>query len=88
MDAILKIFKWSISPDTLFFESLAKKSLTLMDNLFRRVDKYVILEDDNCPSSNGQNQSRLIRPGDTENDDALTIKSMDIPWSSARTCTT
>ena len=46
MDAILKIFKWSISPDTLLFESLAKKSLTLMDNLFKRVDKYVILEDD------------------------------------------
>ena len=46
MDAILKIFKWSISPDTLFFESLAKKSLTLMDNLFRQVDKYVILKDD------------------------------------------
>ncbi|RVW61066.1 hypothetical protein CK203_045809 [Vitis vinifera] len=35
-----------------------------------------------------QNQSRLIRPRETGNDDALTIKSMDIPRSSARTYTT
>ncbi|KAL6345671.1 hypothetical protein AAG906_017407 [Vitis piasezkii] len=48
-----------------------------------------------CPSSlctmvqfDDQNQSRLIRPRETENDDALTIKSMDIPRSSARTYTT
>nr|CAN84140.1 hypothetical protein VITISV_033160 [Vitis vinifera] len=37
-----------------------------------------------CPSSDDQNQSRLIRPRETGNDDALTIKSMDIPRSSAR----
>ena len=46
MDAILQIFKQSISPHTLFFESLAKNSLALMDNLFRRTDNYAMLEDD------------------------------------------
>lgn len=46
MDTILQIFKQSISPDTLFFESLAKKTHASMDDLFRQVDKYVVLEDD------------------------------------------
>lgn len=46
MDTILQIFKWSISPSTPFFEFLAKKSLALMDNLFRWADKYAMLEDD------------------------------------------
>lgn len=45
MDAILQIFKRSISPGTLFFESLAKKPPTSMDDLFRWVDKYAMLED-------------------------------------------
>ena len=46
MDDILQIFKWSISTDTLFFESLTKKPLALMDNLFRWTNKYAMLEDD------------------------------------------
>lgn len=46
MDTILQIFKQSISPNTLFFESLAKKTHASMDDLFRRADKYVVLEDD------------------------------------------
>ena len=46
MDAILQIFKWSISPNTLFFESLTKEPLESMDNLFRQVDKYIMLKDD------------------------------------------
>ena len=46
MDTILQIFKQSISPDTLFFESLAKKTHASMDDWFRRADKYVVLEDD------------------------------------------
>ena len=46
MDAILHIFKQSINPNTLFFESLTKKPSILMDALFRWVDKYTMLEDD------------------------------------------
>ena len=34
MDAILQIFKRSINPSTLFFESLIKKSSASMDDLF------------------------------------------------------
>ncbi|RVX22394.1 hypothetical protein CK203_012670 [Vitis vinifera] len=46
MDAVLQIFKRSICPDTPFFESLAKKPPTTMNNLFRRASKYSMLEDD------------------------------------------
>ena len=45
MDVIFQIFKQSISPCTPFFESLAKKSIVLMDDLFRWVNKYAMLED-------------------------------------------
>ncbi|RVX19898.1 Transposon Ty3-I Gag-Pol polyprotein [Vitis vinifera] len=46
MDAVLHIFKRSICPGTPFFESLAKKPPTTMDDLFRRANKYSMLEDD------------------------------------------
>ncbi|RVW26962.1 Transposon Ty3-G Gag-Pol polyprotein [Vitis vinifera] len=46
MDAVLQIFKRSIYPGTPFFESLAKKPPTTMDDLFRRANKYSMLEDD------------------------------------------
>ena len=46
MDVILHIFKQSINPNTLFFESLTKKPSILMDALFRWADKYTMLEDD------------------------------------------
>ncbi|XP_034706262.1 uncharacterized protein LOC117929923 [Vitis riparia] len=45
MDAVLQIFKQSICPSTPFFESLAKKPPTTMDDLFRHVSKYSMLED-------------------------------------------
>ena len=45
MDATLRIFKRSISPSTSFFESLAKKPLVSMDDLFKWVDKYAMIED-------------------------------------------
>ena len=45
MDAILQIFKWSISLGTPFFESLTKNMLISMDDLFRWTDKYAMLED-------------------------------------------
>lgn len=46
MDAVLQTFKRSICPGTPFFESLAKKLPTTMDNLFRLANKYSMLEDD------------------------------------------
>ena len=46
MDAVLQIFKRGICPSTPFFESLAKKPPTTMDDLFRRANKYSMLEDD------------------------------------------
>ncbi|RVX06191.1 hypothetical protein CK203_027530 [Vitis vinifera] len=46
MDAVLQIFKRSICLGTPFFESLAKKPPTTMDDLFRRASKYSMLEDD------------------------------------------
>ncbi|RVW81173.1 hypothetical protein CK203_041115 [Vitis vinifera] len=46
MDAVLQIFKRSICPDTPFFESLAKKPPITMNDLFRRANKYSMLEDD------------------------------------------
>ena len=46
MDVVLQIFKRSICPGTPFFELLAKKPSTTMDDLFRRASKYSMLEDD------------------------------------------
>ena len=46
MDVVLQIFKRSICPGTPFFESLAKKPHTTMDDLFRHASKYSMLEDD------------------------------------------
>lgn len=46
MDVILQIFKWSIQSGTPLFESLAKKPLASIDDLFRWADKYAMLEDD------------------------------------------
>ncbi|RVW60082.1 hypothetical protein CK203_086552 [Vitis vinifera] len=46
MDVVLQIFKRGICPGTPFFESLAKKPPITMDDLFRRANKYSMLEDD------------------------------------------
>lgn len=46
MDVVLQIFKRNIYSGTPFFESLAKKPLMTMDDLFRCANKYSILEDD------------------------------------------
>ena len=46
MDVILQIFKRSICLGTPFFESLAKKPPTTMDDLFQRANKYSMLKDD------------------------------------------
>lgn len=46
MDDVLQIFKRSIYPGMPFFESLAKKPPVSMDDLFRRANKYSMLEYD------------------------------------------
>ena len=46
MDVVLQIFKRSICLGTPFFKSLAKKSPMTMYDLFRRSNKYSMLEDD------------------------------------------
>ncbi|RVW27618.1 hypothetical protein CK203_099142 [Vitis vinifera] len=62
IDAILQIFKRSIFPGTPFFESLAKKLPATMDDLFRRENKYSML-DDNVHAATWKvlATSRLIR---------------------------
>ena len=51
MDTILQIFKQTICSSTPFFESLAKKPPVTMDNLFRRANKYSMLEDNVCAAT-------------------------------------
>ncbi|RVX11556.1 hypothetical protein CK203_015845 [Vitis vinifera] len=46
MDAVLQIFKRSICPGTPFLNHWQKKPPTTMDDLFRRANKYSMLEDD------------------------------------------
>ena len=46
IDALLQAFKCSIGSGTLFFESLSKKPPETIDELFRRSNKYAMLEDD------------------------------------------
>ncbi|KAL6334311.1 hypothetical protein AAG906_014712 [Vitis piasezkii] len=62
MDAVLQIFKRSICPGTPFFESLAKKPPTTMDDLFRRANKYSMLEDDVRVATQQEGPSRPDRP--------------------------
>ena len=45
MDIVLQIFERNIYPGTPFFVSLAKKPPTSMDDLFKRANKYSMLED-------------------------------------------
>ena len=46
MDALLQAFKRSIGPRNPLFESISKKPLETIDELFRRANKYAILEED------------------------------------------
>ncbi|RVW81072.1 hypothetical protein CK203_045368 [Vitis vinifera] len=62
MDAVLQIFKRSICPGTPFFESLAKKPPTTMDDLFRRANKYSMLEDDVRAATQQEGPSRPEMP--------------------------
>ena len=64
IDIILEIFKWSTSLGMPFFESLAKKPLVTIDDMFRRADKYSMLEDDVWVAS----QKVLVTKHPTKND--------------------
>ena len=46
MDTIMQAYKWNIILRTPFFESISKKPLEIMDDLFHRANKYAMLEDD------------------------------------------
>lgn len=70
MDVVLQIFKRSICPRIPFFESLAKKPPTTMDDLFRRANKYFMLEDDVCAAT----QQILVADQTMRNDAVRNLK--------------
>ncbi|RVW60021.1 hypothetical protein CK203_089513 [Vitis vinifera] len=80
MDAVLQIFKRSICPRTLFFESLAKKPPTSMDDLFRHASKYFMLEDDVCAAT----QQVLVAGQATKSKTTRSFKAPNHPRSSNR----
>nr|CAN83240.1 hypothetical protein VITISV_021676 [Vitis vinifera] len=80
MDAVLQIFKRSICPSTPFFESLAKKPPTMMDDLFRRASKYSMLEDDVRAATH-----QVLVAGQASRSDAeRSVKLLDRPRPSNR----
>ncbi|RVW61779.1 hypothetical protein CK203_066314 [Vitis vinifera] len=80
MNAVLQIFKRSICPGTPFFESLAKKLPTTMDDLFRRANKYSMLEDDVRAAT----QQVLVAGRPSRGDAERNIKPPDRPRLSDR----
>ncbi|XP_034709000.1 uncharacterized protein LOC117932071 [Vitis riparia] len=71
MDAILQNFKRSICLGTPFFESLAKKPPTTMDELFRRTNKYSMSEDDIRDAA----QQVLVTGQATKNEATISFKT-------------
>ncbi|RVW96454.1 hypothetical protein CK203_029620 [Vitis vinifera] len=80
MDVVLQIFKRSICPGTPFFESLAKKHPTTMDDLFRRANKYSMLEDDVRAAT----QQVLVVGRPSRGDPERNVKPPDRPKPSNR----
>lgn len=70
MDVVLQIFKRSICLRTPLFEFLAKKLLITMDDLFRRANKYSMLEDDVRAAT----QQILVTGQSTRNNAARSLK--------------
>ncbi|XP_034699326.1 uncharacterized protein LOC117924713 [Vitis riparia] len=80
MDVVLHIFKRSVCPGTPFFESLAKKPPTTMDDLFWRTSKYSLLEDDVSAAT-----QQILVAGQTSRSDAeRSSKLPDRPRSFGR----
>ena len=73
MDAIMYIFKRNINPGMPFFESLAKKPPATMDDLFRRDDKYFMLENNIWVAS----QQVLVTNRPTKNNEAESSKPLN-----------
>ena len=80
MDAVLQNFKCSICLGTLFFESLAKKPSTTMDDLFWRANKYSMLEYDVRAAT----QQILVAGQTSRSDTERSSKLPDRPRSSGR----
>ena len=49
MDVVLQNFRRSFVPSTHFFHSLSLDPLMIMEELYRRLDRYSTLEDNICP---------------------------------------
>ena len=73
MDAIMQIFKRSINPGTPLFESLSKKSFVTTDDLFKRVNKYPMLENDVQIAS----QQVLVTNRPTKNNEVKSSKFLN-----------
>ena len=80
IDAVLQIFKRSICLGTPFFESLAKKPPTSMDDLFRRASKYFMLEDDVRAAT----QQVLVAGQAVRSESTKSFKAPNHPGSSNR----
>ena len=71
MDVVLQIFKRSIYLGTPFFVSLAKNPPVTMNDLFKRVNKYFMLED----NVRATTQQVLVTSRPTKNDSAKSSKT-------------
>ena len=80
MDVILQIFKRSICIGMPFFESLAKKSPTIMDDLFKWANKYSMLED----NVRAATQQVLVTNWPTRNDHVESSKPSNQPRQASK----
>ncbi|RVX12536.1 hypothetical protein CK203_011636 [Vitis vinifera] len=80
MNVVLQIFKRNICPGTPFFESLAKKPPTTMDDLFRRASKYSMLKYDVRAAS----QQILVAGQASRSGAERSVKLSDRPRPSGR----
>ena len=51
MDAVFQHFRRSFGPSTPFFQSLSLDPPTTMEELYRRADRYPVLEDNICAAT-------------------------------------
>lgn len=75
IDIILQIFKWSTNLGMPFFESLAKKPLVTMDDMFKRADKYSMLKDDVWVASQQVLVTKHLAKNDKEESSKLSNQS-------------
>ena len=78
IDIVLQIFKRSICPGTPFFESVAKKPPATMDDLFKRANKYSMLETMSTQLPN-RSWSPIKMLGTTQSR-ALSLQTMHTNW--------